>query len=269
MTGRAHPAHVAPEELLDYFGGQLGEERGTAIAGHLASCGECRESAQQIDALSAAWDRWTAQAHGEACGTTAASPRALLLRALDRLMVQAEAVNQELRERFHRWREGSEGAVRVVLGAAGSASHILTDGLEPLLNPAATWRAFVPVPVGGPALRIRTRGGAVRTRGAIKPAPITVETVRTRGSAIHARVSVDLAARTIAVSVENFPRRRTPPMALLVPVQEGLEPQFKKLQVSRSAGPRSKTVDLYTEFSGVEEGAYLLSLEPISPERRH
>jgi hypothetical protein len=249
MPVEKRPDCVTAEELVDYFDHRLeaGPER--KLEEHLAACEDCSNMAREVYALSMKWDQWTARAHADACAAEAGSLHALLARALGR--IRGALSNEQL----ERWKEGAEGAVKVIIGEAASITRIATEGLEILLRPAARWR-FVPVEVSSRGIGPSASGGPTRVT--------QVETSELGPGRMRARVGMDAAAGKITVSVEKYPADRNYPAVLLVPMSKGAEPELGKWKSVHDPG--SKTVKLYTEFSRQKPGEYFIAFEPLDGE---
>ncbi len=249
MKNRSTREHITPEELAAYFATTLSEDREGEIEEHLAECSACTEQAREIYTLQARqlqaftwlWEQWTARTHGEAYR------RARLGRALQQAQVQV--ANQAWQERLARWREQwsgkAEAAARVIMEASGRVSQIITEGLEALVRPEGAWE-FTPAPG-----TIRTRGsgrGAVRTRGKV---------ALTSGKP-QAQITVSEETGVVEIRVDELPPGQTP-LVVLIPMQEGDEPQVQELK--RSLQGRSVSA----RFENVAPGDYLLTLEPLAP----
>ncbi len=244
MPSEERDGCFTPAELVDYFDHNLPEDQALRLEEHLTECDHCSNLAREVYALSAKWGRWTARTHAEAYAMEANAFRALLQRALEKI---GGAIS---RQAVESWKKGAEGAVRVVMREIAASSEIMTEGVESLLRPQASW-SFAPVAVS-------PRGSAERVQGA--SASVQVETPESCPGGRRARVGIDAAARRITVAVENHPAERPYPRVLLVPLQEGVEPEVGKW--TSSSVPGSKTVDLYTQFSGRKPGEYLIAFEP-------
>ncbi len=66
MPNKHESEHISPEQLADYFSGELSEDEEATLEEHLAECAECAERARNVYGLSLVVDQWTARAHGEA-----------------------------------------------------------------------------------------------------------------------------------------------------------------------------------------------------------
>lgn len=149
MPGGKRDECVTSEELMDYFDRRLAAGEELQLEEHMAECERCSSLARQIYALSARWDQWTAKTHADASVMGPAPLRALLAQALNRIR---DVLN---REQFERWIKGAEGAVRVIVGETADVAEILTEGIEILLHPQASWH-FAPA-------RISQRGFSTGT----------------------------------------------------------------------------------------------------------
>jgi hypothetical protein len=249
--------HLTAEKLVDYFSQILPEEEETAIELHLANCTECTTQARQIYKLSLTWDRWTARAHGEA------HLSGLVKKALIHIREQPQPVPEhvpDLRQRLTDWLDTwagkVEGSVRVIIEKMAEAyslsnSRIESEGLEAILRPGGAWQ-FATAP---------SQGRGIQTRGT--DTQLRVKIVET-ASALKARVSLDEDHGAIVVSVDDFPNGQTPPLVLLVPTGEGLEPRVKMLERDPETGRLPETSDLIARFEGVDPGQYLVAFEPLS-----
>jgi len=243
---RMHPGRTAQCPPLTMFPRALREGWGETYRDHVPACGYCRK----VAAMQRRIEREV--------------QISFFNDALDRLIAAKGAADQSLRERFARWRKGSEGAARVILEGARSLSMVLGECSEALLRPNALWQ-FQPAPVGGGTPRVR---GAVRTRGGTRPQShqVAVESSPVPGAGL-ARISMHTETRTITVRVEGFPASQARPLVLLIPLKEGAEPQCHELQTFGSDA-HLHTADLKAEFSDVAPGDYLIMLEPLAARRR-
>jgi hypothetical protein len=237
MNHELPTAHIAPEELTDYFATLLSEDREEEIEEHLADCTQCTEEARQLHAFTSIWNRWTARAHGEAY------QRVLLARALQQ--VQARVQNPGWRRRLAQWRQdlasSAGAAIRIALKAGEDVSRIVTERLEALVSPP-----LQPAPTYG---TVRTRG--VRTRGtsaARTTVPLTPENPQ-------ARVELRGEHGEVEVCVEQLPPRQPSPLVLLIPTTTEGEPRIQELQ-------RQENGAYVARFEGVEPGDYLVAFEP-------
>ena len=240
--GNEQPGHLTVDELDEYFEGELGEEQEEKLEEHLAECSECTEQARKMYILTHALSQWTARAHGEAYARV----------ALVEGMRQAEArvvTDATWRERIRRWRErrdaAAEEVVRVVMGAAGTASSVVSAGLEAIARPAT-----------GAVLThaaVRTRG-SVRRRGGDAEAPTSVAVTPGR---LQASVQVREEGRLVVVTVDDLPEDDAPPLVLLVAIAEETDPVVKELE-SEPGAER-----LIARFEDLVPGDYLVAFEPL------
>jgi hypothetical protein len=235
--------HYANEELTSYLAMELSEAREMEIEEHLAVCDECTARAREAHLLTSLVQQWTAHAHGEAYR------RDLLARALAQL--EAHEANPAWRERLRHWRERwagrAEAAVRVVVAAPGAASRVVTEGLDALLRPGATWQ-FGAAPAAMPVRGVVAREAA--------PPPVTVALA---SGAAPARVAVNDAAREIVARLEALPvgaDPREPPFVALIPTTEGAEPRRQPLERRRGA------TYWVARFADVSAGDYMVVFEP-------
>jgi len=141
------------------------------------------------------------------------------------------------------WSGQAEGVVRVIMETGGSASRVVTEGLDALSRPGATWQ-FAPMPVG------------VATRGPLGGASAPNPTVAIASGATQARVAITEARREVVVRIDGQPAGGQPPLVLLVPMAEDTEPRIALVQ------PQSGAPYLLARFSDVPAGDYLVALEP-------
>jgi hypothetical protein len=232
--------HIPGELLADYTARRLSEAEELDVEAHLAECDECSEVARAALLVGNVWDNWTAQAHGQA----------FLASRLSHAIRQAQhtTANAGWQVRLDTWAEEwtgrVEAAVRVVMAAPGSASRVVTEGLEALSRPGTGWQ-FAAVPVGMPTRGPRAQGKA--------PSP----TVALASGTSQARVAVGGARREIVVRLDALPGDRQPPLVLLVSVTEDDEP--------RLAIPEQQPGAPYfvARFDDVPPGEYVVAFEPL------
>jgi len=238
MVDEATTEHVTPEELADYFEGKLPEDRECMIEEHLAECKECTEEARGVHVFAEVWQQWSARAHGEAYW------RVRLVNAIE--VVAGKPQYATWRERLVRWREvwggRAEAALRVLVGAKGTASKIETEGLDMLARAGAVWRFAL---VLAPAFVRGTEAGAMRSTAALSPGRPRV------------RVAVNGDVREVVVRVDGLQPGQAAPLVLLIPAEEGREAKVAEPQ-------RQPGVDyLIARFEHVESGDYLAAFEPM------
>jgi hypothetical protein len=235
--------HLSPDTLASYFTHGLSDAEQSGVEEHLADCDTCIGSARTTFAASGLIDRWTADVHGQA--------------VLQGVLVQALAASRQQpslaawRERLAQWAERwvgqAEAAVRIMLEAPGSAARVLTDGMEGLARPGASWQ-FAPVPTAMP-----TRGPAGR-RATSQPVIVSAGGDGTPS----ARVSVSGQRGEVAVRLDDLPAGQEPPLVLLVPTDRGGEPRL-------TLPVRQPDADFWiARFEKLEPGDYLVAFEPLA-----
>lgn len=239
MSSQANNVHLDPAELADYFAGLLSEDRESSIEGHFAECQHCTTQARRFHSFNQVWDRWTAQAHGEA------SWRAVLGKALH---VTAKA-HPHWRERLRHWRTHwagkAEAAVRVVMEAPGKTSHVVTEGLEALVRAGGRWQ------FGRAPGLVPTRGGQLH--GPATPSPATVALAPGKSKAWVAVSGED----EVSVRVEEWPAGQPAPLVLLIPTVGTGELQAQELKKTRGA------TYLIARFEDIPPGEYVVAFEPV------
>jgi hypothetical protein len=254
--------HLSPQTIAAYFADTLSDAALADVELHVAQCDHCALASQQalalgevtadrLTALGDFVDSWSAAAHGQA------AVRSLLLRGLS--LARARSTVAALRDRLaaweQRWNGQVEAAVRVILDAPGQAARVLTDGLQELTRPSASWQ-FAPAPAAIP-----TRG-AVRHRGT--PQPVVVAAASADGPS--ARVAVSGERGEVTVRVDGVPAGGEPPLVLLLPIDHGqpgagqlaAEPRLAVLEPS----PGSDA--WIARFDGLGPGEYVVAFEPLS-----
>ncbi len=246
MPNKHESEHISPEQLADYFSGELSEDEEATLEEHLAECAECAERARNVYGLSLVVDQWTARAHGEAYR------RDLLVTAL--AQAEESTTTSSWQERLQLWRERWSGQVEaalgIVLGAPGEACSLVTEGFKALARPKAIWEFAAAEGSVAPQLLPTLGPGA-------PPAPDTVEALAPGRP--QARVSVSGEAREVTVRIEELPPDRTAPLVLLIP-EEGGEPRVAEPEKD----PRLPY--LIARFEEVEPGRYLAAFEPMAGE---
>jgi hypothetical protein len=236
-----HATHVSDEMLADYSAGRLSELDELEVEEHLADCSACAAVARAALLVEDVWDTWTARAHGQA----------YLAEVLAQAVIQAERLTADpswkarLGAWAAQWRGHAEGAVRVVLDATGAASHVVTEGLDGLTRPGASWQ-FAPIPVAVPTRGPRAGGAPSRPTVALAP-----------GSQ-QARVAVGGARREIVVRIDGQPADRRPPLVLLVPLDNDVQPRLAVVE-SQPDLPY-----LLARFADVPVGEYVVAFEPFA-----
>jgi len=243
MSSQASNVHLDAAELADYFAGLLPEDRESSLEAHFAECQHCTTQARRFHSFSPVWNRWTAQAHGEAF------QRAVLVNALQ---VTAQT-HPHWQERLQHWRTHwagkAEAAVRVVMEAPGKTSHIVTEGLEALMRAGGRWQ-FARAPV-----QVPTRGGQIR--GQAMPSPATIALASGKSKAWVAVSGED----EVSVRVEEWPTGKPPPLVLLLSTGGLGDLQVQELTKARGA------TYLIARFEKVPPGEYVVAFEPV--EDRH
>ena len=170
--------HISGELLADYTARRLSETDELDVETHLAECDACSEVARAALLVGDVWDAWTAQTHGQA----------YLASRLSSAIRQAQhtTANAGWQARLSSWAEEwtgrVEAAVRVVVEAPGSASRVVTEGLEALSRPGTGWQ-FAAVPVGMPTRGRARAGHGARSHGRAGFGRITGAGGRRRGPA--------------------------------------------------------------------------------------
>lgn len=237
-------SHYTLEALAEYVEMQLADEDALVLEEHLADCARCADLARTAHLLTAAFDGWTAQAHG------AAFLAAQLQRAVATVQRQAASApwHDRLATWVERWAGTAEVAVRVVFEGAGQASRVVTEGLEPLTRPGTSWQ-FSLATAATP-----TRG--LPGRGATPPRPTVA--VAALGGAAQARVAVSGERRDVVIRLDALPATQAPPLVLLVPLAGDAEPRV-------TAPARQPGVEyLIARFDNVPIGSYLVAFEPVA-----
>src|SRR4029077_5334579 len=118
--------HLSQEILDNYVAERLSESDELNVEEHLADCDTCTAVARSTLLVGNVWDAWTATAHGEAYLAER------LAQAVDQASELAGNSNWQSRLNVwaERWAGRAEAAVRVVMEAQGSASRVITEGLE-------------------------------------------------------------------------------------------------------------------------------------------
>jgi hypothetical protein len=232
--------HIPGELMADYTARRLSEANELDVETHLAECDECSEVARAALIVGDVWDTWTARTHGQA----------YLASRLSQAIWQAQhtTANAGWQVRLGSWAEEwtgrVEAAVRVVMEAPGSASRVVTEGLEALSRPGTGWQ-FAAVPVAMPTRGPRARGAAASP------------TIALASGTPQARVAVGGARREIVVRLDALPGGRQPPLVLLVPVTEDGEPRVA-MPEQQPGAPY-----LLARFDDVPPGEYVVAFEPL------
>jgi hypothetical protein len=240
MHNEAAMNHFSTEILADYLDLNLSEDEELQIEDHLALCRDCTSTVRQQRALTEVLAGWTARAHGQAH----------LAAAVERALTQVEVQNPAWRTRLaswaERWAGAAEAAVRVVLAAPGSASRIVTEGLDALARPGAAFQ-FAPVPAAIP-----TRGPRGRGAG---PPRAALAVASANGTSL-ARIAVGGEQREVVVRLDTLPAGAQPPLVLLAPIAGPGEP--------RVALPERQPGLPYwiARFDDLPPGEYLVAFEP-------
>lgn len=246
MTDDATPKHVLLDALTDYFDGRLDQGAASRVEIHLADCTDCTALAREIWSARVLLARWSPAVHGAAYWSD------LLESALAKL--EAEPQFGSWRGRLRRWRDRwacrVDGAALVVMEAGGRFSRIVTEGLEELMRPGATW-SFAPVPTPQP-----TRGGAGEADGATGAVP-PVTTVLASG-ATPARMMVSDTTREIVVRIDGLDPGSPPPLVVLFPAESLGRPILVEPH-------RVQGADYWiARFEDPSPGVYLVALEPLA-----
>lgn len=237
------PDHLDLDTIVEYVEMALSEEQARPVELHLARCDTCTELARDAQELSSLWDGWTARTHAEAALS------ALMSSAVEQAVATTAgtpAMQARLARWAERWSGGVEAAVRVVVGAAGEASRVVTEGLDAIARPGTAWQ-FSLVPAPTPTRGARGRGAA--------PSQPTVA-VAAIGGAAQARVAVSGERRELVVRLDGLPVDEVSPLILLVPLGGTSE-----AQPERQPG----IAYLIARFEQVPAGEYLVAFEPQSP----
>ncbi len=232
--------HIPGERLADYTARRLSEAEELDVETHLAECDECSEVARGGLLVGDVWDTWTAQTHGQA----------YLASRLSQAIRQAQltTANAGWQVRLASWADEwtgrVEAAVRVVMETPGSASRVVTEGLEALSRPGTGWQ-FAAVPVGMPSRGPRAQGAG------------SSPTIALASGTSQARVAVGGARREIVVRLDAVPEDRQPPLVLLVPVTQDGEPRLA-VPEQQPGAPY-----LLARFENVPAGEYVVAFEPL------
>jgi len=235
--------HYSPETLASYALQELPEDKQLDVQEHLADCDRCAGSVHLAIRASGLVDRWTAQTHG------AAALQGVLVHALD--VVRAQPALAAWRDRLtawaERWAGQAEATLRIVLDAPGTAARVLTEGMQELARPGASWQ-FAPAPAAIP-----TRG-AGRRRAAGQTVVVSADGDGTPS----ARVAVSGERREVVVRLDDLPASRLAPLVLLIPADHAGDPRLALPQ-------RSPDDDAWiARFEGLEPGDYLIAFEPLA-----
>ena len=240
MTERPRINHCSPEELADYFAQKLTREQAEEVESHLSDCLACAKQAFLVQQFENAWNNWTAKSQHDA----------FLKERLNRVLKAAEqqSLSDAMGARLRAWRERSgqlvEGALQVVVGAAGQASKVLGDTLERAMRG--------PLPSPRP---VRVRG--VRGTGKQPPRPqeSEIRVVGKWGPGWH--VVVDGQKHEIRVTLNDWPDSKPTPLILLEPEDPEAQPVVGEEQTP-SEGDHP-----IVRFRGLQPGAYRIWHEPV------
>ena len=240
-------AHLSPQTIASYFEDTLSDAALFEVEEHVSGCDACALASQQALALGDVVDQWTARAHGQA------AVRSVLVQGLSLARVRATvaALQDRVAAWERRWNGQAEAALRVVMDAPGQAARVLTDGLEELARPSASWQ-FAPAPAAIP-----TRGAA--RRGA--PQPIVVTAGNPGGPS--ARVAVSGERGEVAVRIDGVPAGSEPPLVLLVPIDRGPAPVAAEPRLAVPE-PSPGSDAWIARFDGLGPGDYLIAFEPLA-----
>lgn len=178
--------HLSPEDLSQYYRGELSEHGQGVVEEHLAVCGLCLELAGTIHNFESVWDGWTAQTLGDAYAGEQADAMERLRSALGRI---AESVS-DLRGRAQDWLERLpripmpdliESAWPLTAEPAAIRTHgsVRPAGALVLHLNREQWAASLALPHGSPWVEVVVSGLEPNT-----VAPLVVLTPKTAASAI-------------------------------------------------------------------------------------
>jgi len=236
--------HISSETIERYVEHKLNEDEVLKVEEHLSRCEECARRLRAAWRFNFLWERWTAEAHGEAYRKVLALGwKGRLALALTGLSLR----RRELRQRLMTWldRVGSKAgaAFELVLDRGRQAARIALEEAVSLLPSESPWQFRPALVRGAPRTRGLLRGEESRTLVADGPP--------------GARVSVDPGKGRVTVWIDELPPGRKPPLVLLVPKVKGAEPA-----VEVPAGREGRR-GLWAEFTDVPDGEYLLVIEPL------
>lgn len=242
--------HLSAEAIEKYLDQKLTDEEMFELDDHLGGCAECAGRVRSMRRFNFAWEQWTAKAHGEAYRQVLALGwQGRLALALMMLSRRREDLRQRLAAWFESTEMKAEAAFELAVDGGKRIAEIASEGVASLIPPKSPWQFR-------PALTpIRVRG-VVRTRGGVPTKDKSQAIIITEGPP-GAGVSVDAQEGVVTVWFENLKPGQIPPLVLLVPEAEGVEPLVEVLA-------RQEGETLYrAEFSGVPDGEYLLAIEPM------
>jgi hypothetical protein len=244
--------HITSEEIADYFGGLLAEAQESFVDNHLAECDSCVNLARRYHVFNEVWGNWNSETHVQAF------LHSHVVHALEVIWHRSAGVQWKgrLENWLKQWAGKAEGAVRVILGAPGEDSRLVTEGMGTLLREGASWQ-FTSAPVrlhGSVSTRGRVAQSTAEAAGAL---PFPGETVAIKRGMPDVQVSLSAESREVSVRVQDVPPGQLLPLVLLLPLGEGREP---RLEAIREEPGLSCSV---ARFEQVEPGEYLLEFEPI------
>jgi hypothetical protein len=236
MNETQHAVHPDVDELINYFASRLSATSQELLEQHFAECKQCSQLARRVWSSTHVLEQWSTGSplRNDLC--------TILHRSLLNLLDQpaTKAWRDRLEIWTTNWAGKAEGAVRVVMEAPGKAATIVTDGLSEVLHPKARWRfalELMPAPI----------------RGESEPHTISLASTTTTP---RARLAVSNEAREIEARIDDWPAGQNPPLVLLVPIREDLEPRVAELR--RPSGISY----CIARFERVEPGDYLIAIEP-------
>jgi hypothetical protein len=233
MLDKAEAAHPTLAELSDYEAGNLPPFVQAWVEEHIVDCASCSESLRRVEAFVPVWNAWNAHTH------RVANLRSRVAVALASAEIEGPS---DLRDRFRdwntKWRGKVNGALRVVVGAAGAGSQLIAEGLESVLCPDFRMPAFA-VSMGQP------------TRGAGVSPPIFADTAAVPG---NPPTHVVLIGNELRVTVTSLLPGQKPPVVVLIP-ESAASPQAQRLVRDH----REPVPSWVAVFPSVPPGPYTLT----------
>jgi hypothetical protein len=241
------PTHLSTDTIADYFANSLSETAMLDAEEHFATCDACALRSQKVLAVGALIQQWSAPVHGEA------ELQARLVAALEaaRKTTTVAAIRTRLAAWAERFAGQAEAAVRVVLDAPGQAARVLTEGVEGLTRPGATWQFAQPQPATLGPIRGTARRGPPR------------QTVVTAGDAggTTAKLAVSGERGEVTVRLDGVPLGSEPPLVLLVRTDRTAG-QAPAEPILAAPEPSPGSDAWVARFEGLGQGSYLVLFEP-------
>lgn len=249
MAMEKYNEHLTREELIEYIDQKLGAAGRGRVETHFARCAECTQAAQEIHLFNAAWQTWTATAHGtlylqvrlnEALKAAAAQPQ-----------------NAAWKAHLEQWRTSWAGKARAAVNIiTGEAAKILADGLEALTAPGEAWEFELAPQV------LRSRGSEKhRSRGEEHRSKMQQEKIKSEKVELSPQqriVKLTLErAGDVTVRAINFSRQEENPFVLLFTKEEKLVAYAKELKREKGS------THFAAKFANVSPGVYLAAFKPL------